>query len=248
MRVQSLFAASALAIGVMLAPPAGAQGVGPSAGPVTAVYQGPVRGQFNVGLSVAQPLGAFRQYVKVGGGVEGGFLWNLSRDGAWGIRADAGYLIYGSENKRTRLSNSIGDRIQVDVSTTNNIGTFGIGPSLQVPRGAVRPYLNGLVGFSYFFTESSVEGTNNDIDFARTTNFDDATLTYGGGGGLLFPLSVKTAVVSIDLGARFLHNGETKYLREGSIQDNPDGSITFTPIRSEVELIVYRLGVNVGFR
>jgi hypothetical protein len=240
MRIHSLLLAATLAIAG--ATPASAQSSDlPS-------RTGPVRAQFDIGLAVAQPLGAFREYVKIGGGLEGSFIWNLTRDGAWGLRFDGGFLNYGRETKRTRFSNTVGDRIRVDVNTTNNIGMLGVGPHLQVPHGAIRPYLHGTVGFSYFFTESSVEGVDDQLDFARTTNFSDAAFTYGGGGGLLIPLRVKSAPVSINVGARFLHNGETSYLREGSITDNPDGTITISPLKSEVELMVYHLGVNIGIR
>ena len=245
MRYSSLLAAPALALAVAAsAVHAGAQITMESGSRPT----GPVRGTAGIGLTFAQPLGAFRDYVDFGGGFDGHLVWNLTRDGAWGVRLDGGYIIYGSETARKRLSNSIGDRIQVDVNTTNNIGMLGVGPQLVVPHGTIRPYLNGVAGVSYFFTQSSVEGTSNNVEFARTTNFSDAAFAYGGGGGLLFPLHVKSAPVSIDLGARYLHNGRTKYLREGSITDNPDGSISYTPIRSEVELMLYQLGVTIGLR
>ena len=211
--------------------------------------QGPDRATISIDLAVAQPLGEFSDYVKIGGGLDGSLVWHLSGDRAWGLRVDGGFITYGSETKRTRLSNTIGDRIRVDVNTTNNIARFGVGPQLQVPHGRVRPYLHGTAGLSYFYTRSSVEGIDDqDNEFAGTTNFSDWAFTWGGGGGLMIPFTVKTNTVSLDLGARYLKNGRTRYLREGSIVDQPDGSIAYTPIESEVELLVYNIGVSIGLR
>jgi len=52
--------------------------------------------------------------------------------------------------------------------------------------------------------------------------------------------------ILLDLGATFHRNGEATYLRKGSIQDNPDGSISINPIRSEANFITYRIGVSIG--
>jgi hypothetical protein len=209
----------------------------------------PDRGAVAIDIVVAQPLGAFRDYVKIGGGIDGSLLLNLTPDRAWGLRIDGGFINYGNETKRTRLSNTIGDRIQVDVNTSNNIARFGIGPQLSIPHGRVRPYLHATGGVAYFFTQSSVEGIDDDAnDFARTTNFSDWTLNWGAGGGLLIPFTTKNNTVALDLGARYLKNGKTRYLREGSIEDLPDGSIDFSPIESEVELLVYSIGVSIGIR
>jgi hypothetical protein len=67
-----------------------------------------------------------------------------------------------------------------------------------------------------------------------------------GGGGFLIPLSMRRTPVLLDLGATFHRNGEATYLRKGSIRDNPDGSITIDPIRSEANFITYRIGVSIG--
>lgn len=199
-----------------------------------------------IGLTYAQPLGAFRNYVQYGFGAAGSLVIRLDHPGVFGLRVDGGYVNYGTETKRARLTSTIGDRIRVNVNTTNNIAAFGVGPQLMVPRGRVRPYINGSVGFSYFFTESSVEGSNNSQQFASTTNFDDTTLHYGGGGGIVIPFSTKTTPVALDIGARYLNNGRTRYLREGGITDQPDGSIIVDPIESRVELVVWSVGVTIG--
>lgn len=198
------------------------------------------------GLTYAQPLSAFRSYVKYGFGAAGNLVIRLDRQGILGLRVDGGYVNYGSETKRARLTSTIGDRIQVRVNTTNNIGMLGVGPQLMAPRGAVRPYINGSVGVSYFFTASSLQGTSSSQQFASTTNFDDATLHYGGGGGIVIPFRTKSTPVALDIGARYLSNGRTRYLREGGITDQPDGSIIVAPIESRVELVTWNVGVVIG--
>ena len=52
--------------------------------------------------------------------------------------------------------------------------------------------------------------------------------------------------VSLDLSAQKTYHGETTYLREGSLLESPDGSISFIPIRSETNLVTFRLGVAIG--
>lgn len=37
-----------------------------------------------------------------------------------------------------------------------------------------------------------------------------------------------------------------RYLREGSIQEEPDGTISFTPIESETNLLWLQFGVSIG--
>ena len=65
---------------------------------------------------------------------------------------------------------------------------------------------------------------------------------------MFIPLAVRNAVVGLDLGARFIRNGHTQYLREGGITDLPDGGFTVSPIESETNLVVYHVGVSVGLR
>jgi hypothetical protein len=200
------------------------------------------------GLMVAQPEGEFRDYVSQGFGAGGHFLFRLHSRSALGLRLDATFLNYGRETKRVALSPTIGERILVDVTTDNNIGIFGIGPQLVLPDGRLRPYVNATLGASYFFTQSQVEGTQENRPFAQTTNFDDLTFSYGGGTGLYIPIVRGATTVSLDLGARYVINGQTRYLREGGIIDGPGGSISVTPIESETNFFTVHIGASVAVR
>jgi hypothetical protein len=118
-------------------------------------------------------------------------------------------------------------------------------------RGAIRPYVNGTAGLSYFATTSSVEGTHGDDEpFARTTNYDDTQFSWGGGAGVLVPVSHGArTLVFLDLGARYHDNGRNvRYLGEGGIRDLPNGDILLDVIHSRADLITYHVGVSIGVR
>lgn len=195
------------------------------------------------GVILARPTGEFADYVDVGYGLAGHAVFNPSPEGVFGIRADGMFIIYGSETNRYQLL----PLIEVDVTTTNQIAAFQFGPQLTFGHGAVQSYGYGQIGFSYFATTSSVEGSGNTEPFANTTNFDDLTFASSAGGGLRIRLSSGWTPVLLDLGVRYMSNGRARYLREGSI-DITDDEVTITPVESETNLVVFQIGVTVGIR
>jgi hypothetical protein len=199
-------------------------------------------------LTFAQPQGEFSDFVRDGWGGGVHYLLRLDDAGWVGLRLDASLLNYGHERERVQLSNTVGGRILLDLTTDNNIAFAGFGPQLGLPTGVLRPYVNGFVGVSYIYTESSVGGTSSGERFASTTNFDDASFAYGGGGGLYVPLGRRRHPVSLDLGVSYRHNGVAEYLRHGDIVDNDDGSITLFPVVSETNLLTFQVGVSVPLR
>jgi hypothetical protein len=231
---------TALLMGVLLAPAA-----------LEAQYESvsvprrPSRAFLGAHLVAAQPLGEFDRHIDWGGGFGGEFLYALDPNGALGLRVNMGLMIYGYETKEVPLSPSVG-RVRVDVNTSNNIFVMSIGPQIMLPSGDFRPYLNGSAGLSYFFTHSSVEGDDDYEPFASSTNFDDAAFSWSVGGGLYVPLRRGRKPISLDLGAQYHANGEVRYLREGSIQEDGAGRVSFDPIRSHTNLLTYRLGVTFG--
>ncbi|NUQ11568.1 MAG: hypothetical protein HUU26_04445 [Gemmatimonadaceae bacterium] len=207
------------------------------------------RASAGASFSYGRPVGDFLHYVEQGFGFDAFVRGNVDPQGVLSFRLDGGYLIYGRETFRVPLSGTIGGRILVDLTTNNNIVWMGFGPQLTLPGRYFRPYANAAIGFSYFFTESSVEGSNSDNEpFASTTNYSDATFRYGFGWGLLIPFQTRTTEWAIDLGAAYHGNGQVRYLREGGIEDRPDGSIVLHPIQSDANLLTYRLGFSVSLR
>jgi hypothetical protein len=210
---------------VMLPAAAGAQvftvgkesnkpGVGPRRSPVFA----------GLSLSYAVPQQDFKENVKQGFGLDGNVHYKLDRQGIFSLGGELGFLGYGRETKRVPLSSTIGGRITVDLTTSNNIFWMGLGPQITAPSGPIRPYVNGTAGFAVFWTESSVKGTFADEEFASTNNYDDAIFAWTGGAGILIPVG-QSKQGAIDIGARWHGNGNTRYLKRGDIIDLPNNNV-----------------------
>jgi opacity protein-like surface antigen len=117
---------------------------------------------------------------------------------------------------------------------------------MQPRHGAVRPYVDGLIGFKYLYTNTTIE-----IDTENSpsdTNLSDVTLSYGVGGGVQVQLtsSRRRPVVLLDAGVRYLRGGRAEYLREGSIQ-REDGVVFFDVLRSRTDVVTAQVGVTFRF-
>lgn len=203
-------------------------------------------GWVGLGLIVADPVGEFGQVVDVGGGaiLEGSLP--VTRDGGVRLKADVGFLIYGHEQQTVCFPAPVGCRIGLDLTTSNNIFFFGVGPEFTIPNVPVQPYVNATGGFSYFATTSSLSGVDEAGSWADTRNFDDFVGAFKAGAGVRTQLRGGRKPIALDLGVQYHRNGVAEYLREGDIEDHPDGSITLHPRRSEANLLAWRIGVSFG--
>ncbi|MDH3224186.1 MAG: hypothetical protein OEO23_10765 [Gemmatimonadota bacterium] len=208
---------------------------------------GPPRAELLLYGTLAVPVGEFQSFVNLGGGGGMGLLAFITPDRNVALKLDGTFVVYGSESIRVPLSPTI-PFVDVDVRTTNYIASLGVGPQVYLSTGSLRPYVYGTVGFSYFATQTSVSGTNEVEDFASTTNFDDFTLALTGGGGLSVQLSRGEHPVALDFSAGYQRNGLTEYLTEGDLIELPGGGWAVDPIRSETNLMSYRIGVSIGVR
>ena len=105
-------------------------------------FNRPPRGAVGASFSYGRPVGDFLHYVDQGLGFDAFFRWNADRQGVLSFKVDGGLLIYGNETFRVPLSGTIGGRILVDLTTSNNIVWMGFGPQLTSPTGFLRPYAN----------------------------------------------------------------------------------------------------------
>ncbi len=202
------------------------------------------RGLVGINLQLGFPQGEFADFVKTGYGIGGNLTVLLDRNGQFGLRLFGSWVEYGRTTERVAFPGLPG--IFVDLTTSNSIYSFGVGPEFHLTRGAVQPYLQGAIGLSNFVTRTSAEGSDNTDPFASSTNFNDWTVAYYGGGGMLFQVSHGKNPVFLDAGLRLQKHGQTRYLREGSIQVDGGGNVVLDPIESQTDLLIAHFGVQIG--
>ena len=197
------------------------------------------------------PQGDFSRYVHGAFGVGGHLVQSLDERGILAFRAELNIMAYGRRTARQSLGGGALSLIDVDVTTTNSIAHGSVGLQLMAPIGTVRPYITGGLGFSYFWTQSEIEGSDhNDSPFASTENFHDSGFATNWGGGLYIPLRIANQrPLSLDLGVQVHKNADIEYLTEKSITFNGSNApATFTTVRSSANYISFRLGVSIAIR
>jgi hypothetical protein len=200
-----------------------------------------------VSLHYGSPQGDFANNVNASFGANGFFGWRLGA-APIAIRADAGYSIYGAETRRVPLGSGPLGLVNVNVNTTNNILSGGLGLQAGLPGATVRPYVGGSVGFSFFFTESSVSGSHqmSSEAFASSTNDSDGTFARTLFGGFYIP--VGTSGAQLDIGARYHWNGEARYLTNGDISFDGGNNPVLSPRRTRADLLTIQVGFAFGRR
>ena len=210
-----------------------------------------------IDLNVGVPQAEFSDQLDRGGigvGFNAGYQFANT---PFMLGIDFGFMNFGVDEREEPLSSTIPD-LTVRVKNSYNLLNGDIVLRAMTKEAVVRPYLEGLFGFNYFFTQTTISerGFGNE-DVLSDTNFEDFSLNYGFGGGTMFrvwrnnnessnPLEANPVQsVYINISARYLFGNEAEYLQEGSIATD-NGTVTYDISRSETDLLYLKLGV--GFR
>lgn len=214
--------------------------------------------QGSIDFNIGAPQGEFNdQLDRLGYGLNftAGYQF---RESPFMLGIDFGFMNFGTDSREEPLSSTIPD-LTVLVENSYNLVTGNILVRAMTPEATVRPFIEGMVGFNYFYTETTIRerGFSSDEPVLRDTNFDDIALNYGIGGGVQFLLwrnripdveitSTDVHSVYLNVAGRYLPGREAEYLQEGSIiRDN--GQVTYDVSRSKTDLLYFKLGVGVRF-
>lgn len=215
----------------------------------------PARFLFGASVDVAQPVGEFREHADVAAGLNLSGIVLVRPGSPLGFMLNGGFISYGSDERDVRIAAPFGGSFVAELGTSYTYAGLQAGPELAVRAGAVRPYLAGTIGFGSFRTRSALTVRDNDPDEGEDetdelwsrTHSSDAVLAMTGLAGLRIALGSSGSPVTLDAGARFVHNGEASYVRRGDIIENDDGTMDVTVTRSRADFVSYTLGVSIGF-
>ena len=213
--------------------------------------------ELGLGFSIGIPQGEFKRNVpELGWGGTGTIAFRIANS-PLSLGGSLGFMIYGQERRKEPFSLTIPD-VTVDVITSNNILLGHLLMRLSPAQGVVRPYVEGLVGFKYFWTETRIKDESDpDAEpIARSTNQQDGAFSYGGGVGLAIQVYDGRAKradtgegpvsVLVDLRLRFALGSEADYLKRGSIERVGE-TITYDLQRSKTDFMIPTIGVIIAF-
>jgi hypothetical protein len=209
--------------------------------------------QAGLGLMMGVPVGDFHENVAFSGGLTGHLGFGLGSSPI-SIGVEVTYLWYGSESRDVPLVGMPG--LAVGVDTANDMYLLHGRVRAQRPDGRVRPYVDGLVGFNYITTTTSVDAEDTCYYVGSTsycsddgdsiTNLDDVVLSAGGGAGVMFALGASPHSMRLDLSLRYIYGGEAEYLTEGDIQWQEDGPVILVPHRTRTDMLMVYVGLTWG--
>lgn len=170
------------------------------------------------------------------------------------VGLELSYLEYGRRKREEPFNSNIPDVI-VDVTTTNSIFMGHTFLRIQNNYSYTQPYIEGLLGFKYLFTRTSVSD-DNDLgqEFCATTNCGDIAWSYGYGAGVKFTVwdnffrrkNTSLSEIVIDLHVRYLYGSTAEYLRKDSMYIQ-GGEVFYDVYRSRTDMLTYQIGVNFNF-
>lgn len=167
------------------------------------------------------------------------------------------FIVYGYESRREPYSVSVPD-FEVHRTTWNDIMNAHLFARLQPDRNSVQPFIEGVVGFKYIFTESHNvnAGYAEGYPIPRTTDFSDYAFSLGAGAGISLRLRQASeggersgrgrAGINIETGVRLLAGSKAEYLRKGSITRIED-DVQFDVCRSRTDMVVFSAGLKWVF-
>lgn len=207
---------------------------------------------FNMDLNFAigTPQGGFAQEIDRNSfGLDLAFTYQVPYT-VLHLGAGLGYQNYGWKQRSTNLQDI--PEIDLTVRTTNNIVTPYVLARIEAPYGAMKPFIEGSMGFNYLYTETSLVDDHYEEEIASDVNHDHITTNVGFGGGIKVDLyqgfnsDGDFYGLSLVIKAKYMLGGNASYLREGDLTSN--GNFLDLNIReSRTDLVTFNIGVAFNF-
>lgn len=203
--------------------------------------------EFDLSLQFALPQGPFRdQLENVGFGMKGTAGVHLPRSPLF-LGADFSFLTFGTDRRSESFNPNIPDvRVQVE-NSYNMASGFGL-LRFTGQNSVFRPYVEGLFGVNYLYTQSVVRNRSGGDEIASDINMDDFTPAYGIGAGFQYLVwdgqQVYGSLMYLNLQVRYIRGGSAEYVRPGTI-DTSGLAAQFETAESRTDTAYVQVGMSI---
>ncbi|MFV1883176.1 MAG: hypothetical protein ACMZ7B_01605 [Balneola sp.] len=206
---------------------------------------------FDIGFALGTPQGSFQQSLDRNAyGLDMAATYQIPNSpihfGIGGV-----YQNFGWQERSEFFSPDI-QEVRVRVRTTNNMFTPHLLMRFEPQYGIIKPFVEGMVGFNYLYTESSVLDDWDEGELASSVNHDYYTPSYGVGGGVKFKLyegfddDGDFFGISLIVKTKYMLGGEADYLKEGDLIRTRRG-VDYNVSRSRTDLTTFNVGFVFNF-
>jgi hypothetical protein len=226
-------------------------------GPLAAQQrQGVGNGTAALNLMLVVPQGEFKEAsddLGVGLGFDIAYVFDRM---PLAVGFEGGFAVMGQSTFNVPLGNI--QIVYVDVTSTNDLFLGHVFARLQPQHGAFRPYVEGLLGLSYFVTSSSVKNESTNEEIASSINNSDVAFSYGASGGIAYRVysgggddgDAKPVEIYIDARLRYLYGGTARYYKDDAVYLDQQNNVKFDESKrasSTTDMLTPQLGVQVRF-
>lgn len=234
-------------------------------------------GYFGAGLLLDVPVQQYKEFNdEIGAGIGISFLYQPSIDIPLLAGIDIGFIGNGNKTQYETIyadvtvGGTVIDELEFPfrIETNNSIFTGHFMLRALAPIKYFKPYIDGIVGFNNFSTNTSIYDESEEHYFSEDDNplitqknqISDWTLSYGGAFGLMVQLG---SSFFIDVRCAYAIGGEADYYTEDDIENwdveftttpsttddlgSEDIDISAIPKRSETTMLQPSLGVMFRF-
>tara|TARA_R110000868_G_scaffold259361_1_gene517117 strand:- start:18132 stop:18788 length:657 start_codon:yes stop_codon:yes gene_type:complete len=206
---------------------------------------------FDIGFALGTPNGSFQQSLDRNSyGLDIGATYQIGNS-PFHIGGGLVYQNFGWSERSEYFSPDIPE-VELRVRTTNNMVTPHLLVRIEPNLGVISPFVEGMYGFNYLYTESSVLDDWDEEEIASSVNYDSYTSSVGIGGGVKFKLyegydeDGDFIGVSLILKTKYMLGGEANYLKEGGLVRTRRG-IDYDVSRSRTDLTTFNVGFVLNF-
>ncbi len=190
------------------------------------------------------PTGDWAKVASAGLGLDGTTIGRLDANSIFAVRSEFGWA-YNFSRTVDVPSSQLAPGDQLAIQTSSNLLYLGVGPELSRPKGDLRGFVFGTVGFNTNWTNGGLDGTVNGGRYSSNVGATSTAFAWSVGGGLrkmMKGVPGGKIEVSVEYRAADGHN----YLLPADVHSSAGGNVDWQRKSNQQQQLLLRIGSVYG--